>query len=308
VPVGTGQKIKKIIKKHYAGDFDIASCPEFLREGTAVEDYLNADRLVIGAETSKAREMMLEVHKNLNTAKLVTNIETAEMIKYASNAFLATKISFINEIANVCESVGADVEQVAQGMGFDKRIGQHFLKAGVGYGGSCFPKDVRALQFIAGQAGYPFQLLRAVIDVNNQQRWIFYKKIKQVSNNFEDKTIGVWGLAFKANTDDIRDSISLDIIEKLLEDGAKVKVFDPVAMKNAQVKLGNRVDYCFTADLAATGVDCLLILTDWQEFKTFDLNKLKISLKKPIIFDGRNCFDPAKMKELGFEYISVGRG
>lgn len=301
VPVGTGQKVKKIIQQFYPGDFDVASCPEFLREGSAIQDFSSPDRIVIGTESARAFSVLSQVHQNFACPKINTNIQTAEMIKYASNAFLATKISFINEIANVCENVGADVQQVAEGMGYDKRIGRAFLNAGIGYGGSCFPKDVRALHHIAGQMGYPFQLLKAVIEVNNQQRWLFYKKIKEKLGGMENKVIGVWGLAFKPNTDDVRESIALDLIEKLVEDGAKVRAYDPQAMKNARQVLGEKITYCDSAVSAAQDADCLLLITEWDEFKEINLPELKLKMKTPIVFDGRNVFDKKYLQELGYD-------
>lgn len=308
VPVGTAKKIKKTIQKVYPGSFDVAACPEFLREGSAINDFLHPDRIVVGTESDQAQELLLRLHEQINCPKVLCNLETGEMIKYAANAFLAAKISFINEIANVCESVGADVEAVAEGMGLDKRIGRDFLKAGIGYGGSCFPKDVRALHHIAGQAGYPFQLLKSVVEVNNQQRWLFYKKIKDTLGGLEGKAIGVWGLSFKPNTDDVRESIALDLVERLVEDGAIVKAYDPQAMKNAQKFLGNKVQYCFTAEYATENVDCLLLLTDWDDFNLVDFVNLKSKMRAPLIIDGRNFFDRTKLEALGFRLITVGRG
>ena len=308
VPVGTAQKIKKIICQNYSGEFDIASCPEFLREGSALNDFMNPDRIIIGTESERARLLILRLYEKTNCPKVLCSLETSEMIKYASNAFLATKISFINEIANVCENVGADVELVAEGMGFDKRIGQSFLKAGLGYGGSCFPKDVRALHYIASQSGYSFQLLQSVLEVNARQRWLFYKKIEEALGSLENKTIGIWGLSFKPETDDVRESIAIDIIGKLIEDGAKVKVYDPEAMKNAQNILGDKVQYCFTAAYAADGVDCLLLLTDWNEFKQINFESIRNKMTNALIIDGRNSLDSRILERLGIKYISIGRG
>ncbi len=305
VPVGTNQKIKKIIKKNYQGNFDVASCPEFLREGSAINDFMNPDRIVIGTEAAGAKRLLLQLYEKIDCPKVLCNLETAEMIKYAANAFLATKISFINEIANVCENVGADVEQVAEGMGLDKRIGKAFLRAGIGYGGSCFPKDVRALHHIAGQNGYPFQLLRAVIEVNNQQRWLFYKKIKEALGCLENKTIAVWGLSFKPDTDDVRESISIDLIEKLVEDGAIVKAYDPQAMKNTQKIFGDKIQYCFSAEYAIENADCLLIVTEWDEFMNFDFSAV-FKMKQKIILDGRNLFRKEELAIKGFKYIAIG--
>ena len=306
VPVGTGKKVKEMISQHYNGDFDVVSNPEFLREGSAIKDFTEPDRIVIGVESEKAKKTMDDLYKDFNCPKLFTNIESSEMIKYASNAFLATKISFINEIANVCENIGADVEAVAEGMGLDKRIGKSFLKAGLGYGGSCFPKDVRALHQIAGIYGYPFQLLSSVIEVNNSQRWHFFQKIKKVLGGLENKTIGIWGLAFKPNTDDIRESIALEIINRLIEEGAKVKVYDPQAMEIAKEKIEN-IEFCDSYLDASKDVDALLIITEWDEFKNADLKKVKKLMKNPVIFDGRNVYNPKEMNELGFEYFCIGR-
>src|SRR3989339_575731 len=308
VPVGTAQMVRKIIRKNYSGEFDVASCPEFLREGSALKDFMNPDRIVIGTDSIWAQEGLLRIHEKLDCPKVLCNLETGEMIKYAANAFLATKISFINEIANVCENVGAEVEQVAEGMGLDKRIGKHFLRAGIGYGGSCFPKDVRAVHHIAGQTGYPFQLLKAVVEVNNQQRWIFYKKIKEAFGCLENKVIAVWGLAFKADTDDVRESIAIDLIEKLIEDGAKVQAYDPQAMNNAKKILGNKIQYCQSAQKAAEQADCLLLLTDWDEFIQFDFAEIRNVMKAPLVIDGRNALNGQKLMSFGFRIIQVGDG
>src|SRR3989339_465188 len=307
VPVGAAKKIRKIISANYHSEYDVASCPEFLREGTAIKDFMCPDRIVIGTESLRAREWLVKLHEKIECPKILTEIATAEMIKYASNAFLATKISFINEVANVCELVGADVERVAEGMGYDKRIGRAFLNAGIGYGGSCFPKDVRALHHIAEENGCLFQLLKAGIEVNSQQKWLFYKKIKTVLGNLEEKSIGVWGLSFKPETDDIRESIAIELIEKLIEDGAKVKVYDPVAMANAQKVLGDRVGYCFSAAYAAEAADALLIMTEWDEFRNFDFNILRGRMRQQVVIDGRNLYDKAVLSSLGFNYLSVGR-
>lgn len=307
VPVGTASKVKRIISDFYNGEFDVASNPEFLREGRAVEDFKKPDRIVVGASSSKAKNLMEKLYQHFDCPKVFTTPESSEMIKYASNAFLATKISFINEIANICENVGANVEEVALGMGLDKRIGPKFLKAGIGYGGSCFPKDVRALHQIAGRDGYHFQLLHAVIDINNNQKWYFFQKIKDQLKNLTDKTIGVWGLAFKPNTDDVRESIAIEIINRLVDEGAKVKTYDPQAAQNAKVHLENSVKICASAEEVAKDVDCLLIITEWNEFKKFNLKTLKNLMKTPLIIDGRNMFDVDKMSKLGFRYSSVGR-
>ncbi|MFH1187280.1 MAG: UDP-glucose/GDP-mannose dehydrogenase family protein [bacterium] len=307
VPVGTVLKVKKIVSNFYSGEFDVVSNPEFLREGCAVEDFKKPDRIVVGASSDKAKEVIERLYKNFDCPKIFTTPESSEMIKYASNAFLATKISFINEIANICENVGANVEEVAAGMGLDKRIGPKFLKAGIGYGGSCFPKDVRALHQIAGRDGYSFQLLHAVIDINNNQKWYFFQKIKDQLKDLTGKTIGVWGLAFKPDTDDVRESIAIEIINRLIDEGAKVKAYDPEAAQNAKSHLENSVEICASAGDAAKDVDCLLIITEWDEFKNVNLENLKKIMKTPLIIDGRNMFDAGEMKGLGFRYLSVGR-
>lgn len=307
VPVGTASKVKKIVSDFYGGEFDVVSNPEFLREGCAVEDFKKPDRIVVGASSDKAKEAIERLYQNFDCPKIFTTTESSEMIKYASNAFLATKISFINEVANICENVGANVEEVALGMGLDKRIGPKFLKAGIGYGGSCFPKDVRALHQIAGRDGYSFQLLHAVIDINNNQKWYFFQKIKDQLKDLTDKTIGVWGLAFKPDTDDVRESIAIEIINRLIDEGAKVKAYDPEAAQNAKSHLENSVEICASASDAAKNVDCLLIITEWDEFKNFDLKNLKNTMETPLIIDGRNIFDVEEMKGLGFRYLSVGR-
>ena len=306
VPVGTNRRIKQVIAQHYDGDFDIASNPEFLREGSAVEDFMKPDRIVVGLETDRARTLMEELYAGFACPKLFMDVESAEMVKYASNAFLATKISFINEIANVCDNVGASVDKVAEGMGLDRRIGPHFLRAGLGYGGSCFPNDVRALHQTAGTNGYVFQLLRSVIDVNNNQRWHFFERIQQRLGELSGKTIGVWGLAFKPNTDDIRESVALDLIDRFLEEGAMVQAYDPQAMKHLK-KFVPDIVYTNSPLEAAQGADALLMVTEWNEFITTDMNAVRSVMKQPVFFDGRNAFDPHMMKSTGWEYYSIGR-
>lgn len=307
VPAGTGKKVKKIISQSYKGDFDIASNPEFLREGCAVKDFLNPDRIVIGTETNRARDILLALYEPINCPKVTTSIESAEMIKYASNAFLATKISFINEIANICEKVGADVEDVARGMGLDPRIGHHFLKAGIGYGGSCFPKDVNALNQIAGTQGYDFKLLKAVIEVNARQRAFVIDKLEEILGNLKNKKICVLGLAFKANTDDIRESASIDIIRTLTGLGARVKTYDPKAIKNAKQLLGDGIRFYNDPYQAIKNTEALVIATEWPEFQKLNFRKIKSLLRRPYIIDGRNILEPAKVKTSGLEYFGVGR-
>jgi UDPglucose 6-dehydrogenase len=307
VPPKTCRKIRGVIKKYSKAPFDIVSNPEFLREGSAVSDFMKPDRIIVGAESEKAKKIMKNLYSALKSSIVFTNFESSEMIKYASNAFLAAKISFINEIANVCELVGADVEEIAKGMGFDPRIGNQFLKAGLGYGGSCFPKDVRALQQSAGISGYNFCLLKSIIEVNNNQRKLIIKKLEKMLNSLKNKTIAVWGLAFKANTDDIRESASVEIIKLLLKRGAKIRAYDPIANKNAEKVLSEEIIFCNNSYGTLTESDALLIATDWDEFKNADLLKIKKTLKYPNIIDGKNIYNPAKMKKIGFNYVSVGR-
>ncbi len=306
VPVGTGKKVKKIIQKHYTGHFDIVSCPEFLREGSAIRDFLKPDRIVIGSESKKATAVMREIFRPIKTRKLITNIESAELIKYASNAFLATKISFINEISNICDIVGADVKEVAYGMGLDKRIGSSFLRAGVGYGGSCFPKDVSALNQMADHSGYKFRLLKAVIEVNNNQRKVVINKAKKMLGSLKNKKVTVLGLAFKDNTDDIRESASIDIINLLQKYGALVTAYDPVASVKAKKRL-QRVKIAKTAYNACLGAELTIIATEWPEFKTLKWLKIKGLMKSALVIDGRNLLDQNKMRKYGFRYSGIGR-
>jgi len=305
--VGTGKIVRRIIEKYYKGDFDIVSNPEFLREGSAIKDFLKPDRIVLGVESHEAKEIMLKLFEQIKCPKLVCDLETAEMIKYASNAFLATKISFINEIASVCEKVGADVEKVALGMGLDKRITKYFLKAGIGWGGSCFPKDVRALDQMAGAKGYKFRLLRGTIEVNIKQRKRFVKKIQSLLKGLGGKNIAVFGLAFKANTDDVRESASIDIIKMLQLKGARIRAHDPKAIENAKKVLDKKIEFFEDPYKAVESSDCLVIATEWPQFKELDYKKIKRLMMKPLIVDGRNILEPKKMKKLGFKYISVGR-
>ncbi len=308
VPVGTGEEVEKHIKKHYSGEFDYASCPEFLREGSAVDDFYAPDRIVIGVRNDRASDVMLDIFKPIKGEKVVTTVESAEMIKYASNAFLATKISFINEIAQICERTGANIDEVSYGIGLDNRIGPKFLKAGIGWGGSCFPKDVKALGQIAGDTGYEFQLLKGVLEVNSNQRVHFIDKVKAHFNTgIKGKTISVLGLAFKNNTDDIRESAAIDIVQQLVEAGATVKVFDYQAADNARNELPEEVIFCEDPYESAKDADVLLVVTEWKEFKELDWTKIKDILKEPVVFDGRNLLKPSKMEELGFTYSSIGR-
>src|SRR3989338_264887 len=308
VPIGTAERVRKIVKEiNPSAQFDMASCPEFLREGTALKDTLEPDRVVIGTNSRRAQELLLAVHEKLPGERVLTDIKSAEMIKYASNAFLATKISFINEIANVCEQVGADIKDVAYGMGLDKRIGKYFLDAGLGWGGSCFPKDVRALHNIALTNDYDFKLLKAVIDVNNDQRYRAVTKVRQaVGGNLDGQEIAVLVLAFKPDTDDIRDSPAIQIIHLLLKEGARVRVYDPVAMENSRQKLSGVV-FAPDATSALEGAMVVLLATEWGEFKDLDWQSLKQVVAAPRLINGRNMLDPIKMRTLGWHYVGVGR-
>jgi UDPglucose 6-dehydrogenase len=308
VPPGTNKKVGEILIQANIDKalFDIASCPEFLREGTALNDTLHPDRVVIGSESGEAKKLLLELHEPIDGKKLVCNIETAEMIKYASNSLLSVKISFANALAFLCEKVGADVEQVLQGVGYDRRLGRAFLYPGVGYGGSCFPKDVKALIAIASQAKYDFKLLKAVDEINEQASMFFIEKIEKTLNPLNGKTIGILGLAFKPNTDDMREAPSVKIISALRKKNVKIKAYDPVAVEKAKaLKLG--ISFCQNAYDTAKDCDALVIVTEWNEFRQLDLGKIKEIMSKPVIFDGRNIYDPVKMEKLGFKYYSVGR-
>ncbi len=306
VPVGTSKRIKKRIASHYSGEFDVASNPEFLREGAAVKDFLNPDRIVVGTESDRARTLIQSLYHNFLCPKVFTSIESSEMTKYASNAFLATKISFINEIANVCENVGADIEDVAKGMGLDPRIGKYFLRAGLGYGGSCFPKDVRALHQTAGLHGYPFQLLRSVIEVNNYQRWIFFQKIKRALGPLSGKNIAVWGLSFKPETDDTRESIAIELIERFLEEGAIIKAYDPQAMPHVR-QHHPEITLTDSALSATEGADALILVTEWAEFINADFEQVSSNMTGKYIFDGRNVLNKRALDRFDFIYQGIGR-
>lgn len=309
VPIGTARKAYKHISRYHGDHTDVVSFPEFLREGSAISDFLKPDRLVIGTDSRRAEKHMRELLRPIRTKKVFCGLETAEMVKYASNAFLATKISFINEIANIAETVGANVDEVAFGMGLDKRIGRHFLKAGIGYGGSCFPKDVKALKHIAGSHKYSFKLLRAVIQVNANQRRLVLSKLQEKLGRLKGKTITVLGLAFKNNTDDVRESASIDIIKQLLRKGAKVVAFDPLAESNARKVLTQEGDlvYCDTAEQALIDADAVVVATEWDEFKKIDWKSAKDIMKVPLIIDGRNLLNPTHLKKLGFTYLGIGK-
>jgi len=308
VPIGTGDVVSRIISTYYGGEFDVVSNPEFLREGTAVEDFMKPDRIVIGNGGERGQQIMLDLYAPLPGERVLTNIKTAEMIKYASNAYLATSISFINSIANICEKVGADVTEVAQGMRLDKRIGKYaFLDAGVGYGGSCFPKDVKGLIQIAHENNVGFDILESVEATNEAQKQSLLPKIqKLLGENLHGKRIAIWGLAFKTETDDVREAPALTVIKQLQDRDAQIVIFDPVA-KN-QVKEINS-ELVFADDLyeSVKDADALVITTAWKQFKEADLVKIKSIMKSPNIVDGRNVFKVEEMKEKGFNYISVGR-
>lgn len=307
VPVGTAKMVASIIRRSYRGRFDVVSCPEFLREGSAVRDFLKPDRVVIGSDSDRAAKLMLKVFAPIRGQKLVTNVETSEMIKYASNAFLATKISFINEIANVSDRVGANVEQVALGMGLDPRIGRAFLKAGIGYGGSCFPKDVHALNTIAGTRGYNFRLLKAVIEVNNTQRQLFVEKIRRQLRSLRNKRIAILGLAFKGNTDDIRESAAIDVIKMLQRLGARISAYDPVATDNAKAVLDGRIVYGKNAYDTVKGADAVVVATEWPQFRRLDWAKIRRLVRRPNLFDGKNILDRKAMEQRRFIYTAVGK-
>jgi UDPglucose 6-dehydrogenase len=309
VPVGTGELVRDVIERHQRQTvpFDVVSNPEFLREGSAIEDTLRPDRIVIGAPTQQVAMTLLELYAPLERPMIITDVPSAEMIKYASNAYLATKISFANAIANICEMAGADVTQVVKGMGLDARIGPAFLQAGLGYGGSCFPKDTDSLIHTADDLGYDFCLLRAVVDVNRERASQLVAKIEKALAPLDDKVVAVLGLAFKPNTDDMREAKSIEVVNRLVELGVEVRAYDPVAMANARRVLPAAVTYCDSAHLAAEGADAVLLLTEWNEFKLLNLERLRAVMRRPVIFDGRNLWEPERMRRLGFEYYSIGR-
>jgi len=312
VPVGTAEKVHNILAENLDTSlFDVVSNPEFLREGVAVEDFMKPDRVVIGTSSEKAQKQMRRLYEPFvrqGNAIIFMDERSAEMTKYACNSYLATRISFMNEMANLCEKVGANVDNVRMGMGSDTRIGKRFLFPGVGYGGSCFPKDVQALYKTAQQNEYNFKIIDSVMDVNKNQKKVLAEKISNYFNNdLKGKTIGVWGLSFKPNTDDIRDAPSLDIIKALLEKGAKIKSFDPEAMENVKALLGSKIEYCENQYDAIDGADALAILTEWSVFRTPSFKKVKSLLKSPVMFDGRNLYGIDFMKEKGFYYESIGR-
>jgi UDPglucose 6-dehydrogenase len=309
VPVGTGDWVADIVRDHQSVPipFSVVSCPEFLREGSAIADFMQPYRTVLGSLDMEAAEKVAQLHLPLRAPIVLTDLRTAEMIKYASNAFLATKISFINEIANVCEALGADVKEVAIGMGYDRRIGPMFLDAGLGYGGSCFPKDVKALAYMAAEKGRHPQLLYAVMEINDDRRPMAVNRIKEMLGRLEGMTIGLLGLSFKPNTDDMRDAPSIDIATALLDSGAKVRAYDPVAMEVARTLMQDVVFYSEPYSMSE-GCDALMVITEWNEFKHLDLVRLHDLMRQPVIFDGRNIYDPGIMKQAGFLYRGLGRG
>ncbi|MFA5142545.1 MAG: UDP-glucose/GDP-mannose dehydrogenase family protein [Candidatus Omnitrophota bacterium] len=309
VPVNTGEWVEHTIKVFNKRNikFDVASNPEFLREGSAIKDFMNPDRIVIGVKSRKAKEILVELYKPLKAPIVVTDIKSAEIIKHASNSFLATKISFINAISDICDKVGADIVEVAKGIGLDRRIGKDFLNAGIGFGGSCFPKDLSAFIRIADKVGYDFGILKEVQAVNRCQKALLIKKMETLLWNLPKKTIGILGLSFKPDTDDIREAPALEIIDMLHKEGAAVKVYDPQAMARSRQVLPKEVVFCKDPYAVAKNSDCLLLATEWNEFKELDFKKIKRLMRQPIIVDGRNIYDPAEMKRLGFNYVGIGR-
>jgi UDPglucose 6-dehydrogenase len=309
VPVGTGDLVREVIERHQPTPvpFDVVSNPEFLREGSAIEDTLRPDRIVIGAPTQQVAMTLLELYAPLERPMIITDVPSAEMIKYASNAFLAAKISFINAVADICELAGADVTQVMKGMGLDPRIGPAFLQAGLGYGGSCFPKDTDSLIHSAATLGADFALLRAVVETNHERTHHFVRAIEKALAPLDGKTLAVLGLAFKPNTDDMRDAKSIEVIGRLVELGATVRAYDPVAIENARMLLPPGVTYSESPYAAAADADGVVLVTEWNEFKLLNLERLRAVMRRPVVFDGRNLWEPERMRRLGFEYHSIGR-
>ncbi|WP_410006565.1 UDP-glucose dehydrogenase family protein [Aequorivita nionensis] len=311
VPVGTAEKVHNIIAKNAACEFDVVSNPEFLREGFAVDDFLKPERIVVGSSSERATALMKKLYSPFvrsGNPIIIMDEKSAELTKYAANSFLATKITFMNEIANYCEKVGADVDMVRAGMGSDSRIGKRFLFPGIGYGGSCFPKDVKALKKAGKDENYDFKILNSVIEINSAQKTILLPKIEKYFNNgLKGKTIAIWGLAFKPETDDIREAPSIDMMEALLAKGAKLQVFDPEAMPNIEKRFGNKLEYSNSMYAALEKADALLICTEWSIFRTPDYERLKKLLKNPVVFDGRNLYNVNDMESEGFTYVSVGR-
>ena len=309
VPVGTGELVREVIERHQQQPvpFDVVSNPEFLREGSAIEDTLRPDRIVIGAPSQQVAMTLLELYAPLERPMIITDVPSAEMIKYASNAFLATKISFINAIANICEPAGADVTQVMKGMGLDMRIGAAFLQAGLGYGGSSFPKDTDSLVHTAATLGYRFDILRAVVGVNSERATHFVSMIERALAPLHKRRIAILGLAFKPNTDDMREAKSAEVIKRLIDLGATVCAYDPVAMANARKMLPTVVEYAESPYTAAASADGVALITEWNEFKFLNLERLRSVMRRPVVFDGRNLWVAERMRRLGFEYYSIGR-
>jgi UDPglucose 6-dehydrogenase len=308
VPVQTGRWVRTVVERfsRHSKDFDVASNPEFLREGSAINDFLHPDRVVLGVESDRAAEKLLELYKPIDAPKIVTDIASAELIKHASNSFLSTKISFVNALSVICEKSGADVLKVAEGMGLDKRIGRDFLNAGAGFGGFCFPKDLKAFIGISAKMGYDFRLLKEVESINEEQMLSVVKKTESCLWNLRDKRIGVLGLAFKPNTDDMRYAPSITIIKELQKEGASVKAYDPVAMERAKMVMPD-IEYCSGPYDVAEDVDAIVLVTEWDEFTKLDLHKVKDAMRQPVFIDGRNVFDPQEMQKLGFIYRGIGR-
>ena len=311
VPVGTADKVRAAIEKNYKGEFDVVSNPEFLREGVAVDDFMKPDRVVVGTTSERAKKLMSELYApyvRQGNPVIYMDERSSELTKYAANSFLATKISFMNEIAQLCERMGADVDMVRRGIGSDDRIGKRFLFPGIGYGGSCFPKDVQALVKSATEVDYDFEILKAVEKVNALQKLHLVKKVNNYFNHqLQGKKIALWGLAFKPNTDDIRDAPALDMIDAFLKAGATVTAYDPEAMPNVKNKIGDKIEYAANQYAALKGADALVIATEWSEFRTPDFDLIEMDLTSKVIFDGRNLFEVAKMKEMGYYYESIGR-
>lgn len=310
VPVGTGDWVADIIRRARKNEMEfwVVSNPEFLREGSAVNDFLHPDRIVLGSLHRDAADRVAQLYLPLRAPIMITDLRTAEMIKYASNAFLASRISFINEIANICEALGADVKEVAIGMGYDKRIGHAFLDAGVGYGGSCFPKDVKALAHMAAIHGCHPQLLRAVMEINQDQRRLVVRKVRDLLGGMSEKVIGVLGLAFKPNTDDIRDAPAIEIIRLMLNEGAHVRAYDPVAIENTRQELGDSIVFCADPYEMVQGCDALILVTEWNEFRHLNMPRILKAMRGRVFVDARNVYDPAEMESFGFIYRGVGRG
>lgn len=312
VPVGTAQEVKSIIAKYTNNEFDVVSNPEFLKQGAAVEDFLRPDRVIIGSDSERAKRIMLELYspfvRNQNPIITMDN-KSAEMVKYASNSFLAVKISYINEIANICEKIGADINKVRLGMCSDSRIGTKFLYPGIGFGGSCFPKDIKALMKTALDNGCECELIKSADNINKRQRLLFVQKVIDIlGEDLNGKFLAVWGLAFKPKTNDMREAPAITIIEELLSRGAKIRAFDPKAFDNAKQIFGDKIDYAKSAYDALIDADALLLLTEWNEFRNPDFNKIKQALKRPIIFDGRNQYSDYSLTDKGFEYYQIGKG